>query len=201
MRSITLLLFSLLLSLLILLTGCGKKEGSTEENATVQGSETTIGTPSARSFLLQGTDHRECNLTIRGSTLSCLERDQSLMLINLFASWCPPCRAEIPALNTLQRAYAKDLFVIGILVNDEMNRTQIDAFMEKYGGDYFVSNTREDRAFVSHLIKNLKLPENYPIPLSILYRDGKLYRYYEGAMPIEMMKNEIDKALKKNRKD
>jgi thiol-disulfide isomerase/thioredoxin len=199
MRGFALLLFSLILFTLILFTGCSKKNESGEQNMTTHGSNSAGREWSARTFLLSGTDHRECNLTMNDNNVNCHKRDQTLLLINLFASWCPPCRAEIPALNTLQRKYAKDLFIIGILVNDEQNNTQINAVMNKYGGDYFVSGTKEGQAFVNHLIKSLKLPENYPIPLSILYRNGKLYRYYEGAMPIEIMENEIDKALKKHK--
>ena len=123
--------------------------------------------------------------------------DQSLILINFFATWCPPCRGELPDLSQLQRKQAKNLFIIGVLVNDEQNSTQLRHFMEKYGANYYISYAEANNELAALMIKELKLSENFPIPLSVLYKDGEFYRYYEGAMPIEMMENELKQALKR----
>ena len=90
----------------------------------------------------------------------------------------------------------KDLFVVGVLVNDEQNSTQLRRFMEKYDVSYFISHVSDNNDLAAVVIKKLKLPENFPIPLSVLYKDGRLYRYYEGAMPIEMLENELMQAIK-----
>jgi thiol-disulfide isomerase/thioredoxin len=41
-----------------------------------------------------------------------------VVLINFWATWCAPCRAEIPDLIELQKAYAKDVAVLGVVVMD-----------------------------------------------------------------------------------
>lgn len=41
-----------------------------------------------------------------------------VILVNFWATWCGPCRAEIPDLIELQRAHAQDLIVVGVVVMD-----------------------------------------------------------------------------------
>ena len=45
-----------------------------------------------------------------------------VLLINFWATWCGPCRVEIPALIELQKQYRDDLVVLGIDVLDEFSR-------------------------------------------------------------------------------
>ena len=188
-----------ILVLFFSLSGCGKKS-SNEENATMPVTEkraTQENNKTSRSFILTDVDERELNITIEGSRALSRDIDQSLILINFFATWCPPCRGELPDLSQLQRKQAKNLFIIGVLVNDEQNSTQLRHFMEKYGANYYISYAEANNELAALMIKELKLSENFPIPLSVLYKDGEFYRYYEGAMPIEMMENELKQALKK----
>jgi thiol-disulfide isomerase/thioredoxin len=191
-----------LTALLLGLSGCSEKAGEQtgeqkhvpEENLTQ--SEEIAFQP--RTFTLRDIDDRELNLSIEGNSAWSIDIDQPLVLINLFATWCPPCRGELPDLSKLQRAHAKDLFIIGILVNDEQNKTQLRRFMEKHGANYFISYSETNDKVAAALTESLELPENFPLPLSILYKDGELVRYYEGAMPIEMMEWELAQATKQH---
>lgn len=47
-----------------------------------------------------------------------LERDGRPVFLNLWASWCPPCRAEMPDLSSVSREYPSVLFV-GVAVEDD----------------------------------------------------------------------------------
>jgi len=197
MKSIS--LFFVLL-LLFVFSGCGKKT-QTKESTTIQSPAKKTSTQednrSSHSFILTDIDERELNITIKGRQIFSRDIDQSLLLLNFFATWCPPCRGELPDLSQLQRKHAKDLFIVGILVNDEQNSTQLRHFMEKYGANYYISHAEANNDLATLTIKELNISENFPIPLSILYKNGEFYRYYEGAMPIEMMENELKQALSK----
>ena len=191
-------IFPLLLILFFIVSGCSKKSGSKEENTTMLPAEHNDSNQTAQSFLLLDIDERELNITMEDEQMVFQNIDQPLVLINLFATWCPPCRGELPDLSQLQRKHSRELFVVGVLVNDEQNSTQLRQFMKKYGANYFISHAEANSELVDRLIKRLKISDNFPIPLSILYKNGKLYRYYEGAMPIEMIENELKKALNKD---
>jgi thiol-disulfide isomerase/thioredoxin len=151
---------------------------------------------SRNRFHLVDIDENDLNITISRDRLHLSNMDKPILLVNLFASWSPPCRGEVTELGKIQKRHAKDLFVLGITVNDDLNGTQMRYFMKKYGINYFVSTAKDNKRFVEHILKSLKLPDNFPIPLSIIYRDGRYYRFYEGAMPIEMIDYELKQAIR-----
>jgi cytochrome c biogenesis protein CcmG/thiol:disulfide interchange protein DsbE len=56
------------------------------------------------------------------------------VLVNLWASWCPPCREEAPALERFHQRRRERLTVLGINVQDNSNDAL--AFLESYGATY-----------------------------------------------------------------
>ncbi len=82
--------------------------------------------PAARrapDFALRATDGSEVSLeTLRGK----------VVLLNFWATWCPPCKAEMPDLNVLHRDYgpAHDFAVVG--VNLEESPEQVEAFARDF---------------------------------------------------------------------
>src|SRR5881396_521863 len=55
---------------------------------------------------------------IKGDTVSLKDFKGRLLLVNFFASWCPPCRGEIRELTQLHKQYAKQgLGIIGIAMD------------------------------------------------------------------------------------
>ena len=56
------------------------------------------------------------------------------VLINFWASWCPPCRAELPALNRAQQALEDDVVMLAVNVGE--TRSALEAFLEDYPIDF-----------------------------------------------------------------
>jgi thiol-disulfide isomerase/thioredoxin len=72
-----------------------------------------------------------------------------VVLVNVWATWCPPCRAEMPALQQLATAYApRGMVLLGLSV-DRGAPEDVDAFLRERGITYPVAIVGDDviRAF------------------------------------------------------
>lgn len=75
--------------------------------------------------------------TLDGDTVTLADVDGRAILVNLWATWCAPCRRETPELQALHEAYHDDgLRVIGVSMDGPGARAAIDAFVEEYGVTY-----------------------------------------------------------------
>ena len=69
---------------------------------------------------------------MQDQTVSLADYQGRWVLVNNWATWCPPCRAEMPELNAYYEAHKDDGFVlIGISSGD--TKTQIEDFIQEYG--------------------------------------------------------------------
>lgn len=73
---------------------------------------------------------------MRGNKLSLSDYKGKWVLVNFWATWCPPCLAEIPELNALAASH-RDLVVIGIAM-DYANAKLVDDFVKKHRIGYSV---------------------------------------------------------------
>ena len=85
--------------------------------------------------------------SIEGRTVRLSDYRGKVVLINFWATWCPPCRAEMPALVKLQREYRKDgLQIIGVTYLPEQPE-QVRKFTRSLKVNYpIVIGTRETKA-------------------------------------------------------
>ena len=56
------------------------------------------------------------------------------LVVNFWARWCPPCRAEIPELNAFRKAQAGKVEVVGIGIEDDA--PAVKAFVREYAMNY-----------------------------------------------------------------
>jgi thiol-disulfide isomerase/thioredoxin len=107
-----------------------------------------------------------------GRTLSPASYPGQWVLVNFWATWCPPCKQEIPELIRLQHDKAGTLTIIGVAVSYRDSQVVLD-FAREQGIDYPIVLGNEDIAAEFGGIRGL--------PESFLYApDGKLVRRFEG---------------------
>ena len=110
-----------------------------------------------------------------------------VILLNFWATWCGPCKAEIPILVELQKQYADDLVVLGMSVDDPVEKLKPYAAQYKINYPVLVGLDRED---VQEAFGPL-----WGIPTSfIIGRDGRICKKHMGIAPKAQFEREI-KAL------
>ena len=125
--------------------------------------------------------------TLDGKQLSLTAHKGKVVLLNFWATWCGPCKAEIPGFVELQQQYKNDLVVIGLSVDDTAEKAK--PFVDQYKVNYpiVLGLGRDD-------IQDAYGPI-YGIPASFLIsRDGKVCKRHLGIAPKAQFEREI-KAL------
>lgn len=113
-----------------------------------------------------------------------------VILINFFATWCPPCREEIPGLVALIKTFPVDkVVVIGISVDEDP--ALLPDFIKKLGINYSVFHAKQDVASLYGV---------QTIPHNVIYdRAGKLSVNAAGYAEEADIKNYIDSLLEQKK--
>ena len=73
---------------------------------------------------------------LSGHSVSTAQLQGKVVIVNFWATWCPPCREEIPELVALQNKYKDRLQVIGVSVDEDAPASYVKAFADKHGINY-----------------------------------------------------------------
>jgi peroxiredoxin len=106
-------------------------------------------------------------------TLDSIPREKRLadyrgqvLMINVWATWCLPCRVEMPSIEALNKAYApKGLKIVAVSIDDPGTDSTIRAFVKQYGLTFEVLHDAQGRISDSYDITGY--PETF-----IVGRDG-----------------------------
>lgn len=162
-------LAAVLLAVLAPVTACGRDQPA------VPGTETVASAEREAPLSLSGT-------TLDGEPFDLASLRGRIVVLNSWASWCPPCRDETPAFVDLARSSdPADIAVVGLNVTDDADAAR--AFAEEFDMPY-PSVSDPDGAFIRTIpgIPPASLPSTV-----ILDRDGRIAaRIVGGTTTLEL---------------
>jgi peroxiredoxin len=125
---------------------------------------------------------------VDGKVMNSEELKGKTLLITFFATWCPPCRKEIPSLIKLQNKYTSQGFSVIGLSMDENGPKVVRKLIDKEKINYPVlmsdSKTAKDFGGIAG------------IPTSFLIdREGNVIKRYPGYVPFSMLDKDIKSIL------
>jgi peroxiredoxin len=123
---------------------------------------------------------------IKGKSVSLSDFKGKVVILDFWATWCPPCKREIPDFINLQKEYgARGLQVVGIAL-DEPGKVQ--AFASQNGINYPVLLGTDDIAWKYGGIQGI--PTTF-----VIDKTGKIAAKFEGYRPRDVFESEIKKRL------
>lgn len=129
---------------------------------------------------------------LEGGTFTNQDLAGKAYILNFFASWCPPCRAEVPDMVELQNEYEQKGFTfIGITVDEDLSK--VKDFVSDYGINFpvVVADKQIIGAYNHYVQGGLR-----SIPTSfVIARDGSLTSVLVGAQTKMVFDSLIREAL------
>jgi thiol-disulfide isomerase/thioredoxin len=121
---------------------------------------------------------------LEGRPASLVDYQGKVVLVNLWATWCPPCKEEMPALESFYRKHAEDGFTI-VAVNDGDPTADVVQFVKDYGLTFPVwldpTYIATEKAF-----KTLNLPTSF-----VIDRNGQIVLSWVGGINLRTLEKYV----------
>ncbi|HVE39385.1 MAG TPA: TlpA disulfide reductase family protein [Planctomycetota bacterium] len=124
-----------------------------------------------------------------GRNVSASDYDGKVLIVDFWATWCPPCRKEIPGFIKLQKEYGdKGLVVLGFSMDN--NPETHDRWVKEQGMNYLsiYANTDEGKAVVDQFQKVVGEISGIPTTLVIDRKGQIVYKHVGYAAPEDFEK-------------
>jgi thiol-disulfide isomerase/thioredoxin len=159
----------------------------------------TNAPPSTGAFVALPNGLREAQLqTLDGEALKLSDYANKVVVVNIWATWCGPCRAEMPDLVKLNNEYkSRGLVVLGLATtyNEQNEVSHVKDFVRSQKVDYKI--VWDDGTFAGPLVNSVNgrnvIPQSF-----VISRDGRIVKHFSGYSPYStptLMREAVEQAL------
>lgn len=190
----------LTLFLALFLIGCSEEE---QINNAPKFKEFSVGD----EIKLKDVRGKELTLVRKDSGFVIKGEESKILMIDIFGTFCPPCREEAPNLMEYQLKNAENFTLIGLThfenVTDEY---VLSDFIQKYHAFYFISNdqAKNDR-LIEQITQDIEYKREIALPFKVVLKDGiyqkvtdvdsKIFgvKYYLGGVKTPHIKSDLER--------
>ena len=123
--------------------------------------------------------------TLAGDTVKLSDLKGKKVMLNFWATWCPPCKAEMPAMEEFHKEVGEDIVILAVNIDPHLD---VKAFVDENKITFPIPLDEEDT--VNETYQVLSIPTTYFIDTK-----GNIGNKYIGAMNLDAMK-QYTKELK-----
>lgn len=199
------LLLVLLCAFALVFLGCSKNESESyslgEYAPFKDGEEISLKSVSGASMSLVRTD--------KGFVL---KDSDKIVMLDIFGTFCEPCKAEAPHLMDYQLNH-DDFMLIGLITFEQISdKDVIEKFIKPFNAYYFIANEGEkNERLISQVLADIDYDSALSLPFKVVLkggkyellsdnlgeRGGKEALYYLGAVSSELVAKDLEKIRKK----
>lgn len=136
--------------------------------------------------------------TIDGGSLKLADFKNKVLVVNIWATWCGPCRMEMPDLVKLNKEYkSRGLVVLGLATtyNEQDDVSRVKEFIKTQKVDYKI--LWDDGSLAQPLVQSVNgrgvIPQSF-----VISRDGKIVKHFQGFNAMStpaLMRQAVEDAL------
>ena len=160
---------------------------------------TTNNPPATAAFVALPQNVRDAKLqTLDGESLKLSDYDNKVVVVNIWATWCGPCRTEMPELVKISNEYkSRGLVVLGLATtyNEQNDAEHVKEFIKAQNIPYKI--IWDDGTLAAPLVQAVQAKSVIPQSF-VISRDGKIVKHFQGFSPYStplLMRQAINDAL------
>lgn len=126
--------------------------------------------------------------TMEGEEVKLSDYRGQKVLLNFWATWCPPCRAEMPDMQKYHEEDAEDSDTVILAVNltdTEKSESDVDEFLDEYGITFSILS--DEKSHIANMYSAQALPTSY-----LINEDGSIHNVAVGPLNYEAMVDQFN---------
>ncbi len=136
-----------------------------------------------------------------------LNDEKKVLMVDIFGTFCAPCKEEAPHLTQLWRKNADKFTLIGLTHFESVSDDEVRNFANNYGAFYFISNQKQNERLVKQILKDINYQNMEQLPFKVVLKNGvyqsvqdfwnkdKRVKFYLGKVPTSLMQEDLKEIL------
>lgn len=132
-----------------------------------------------------------------------LNDEKKVLMVDIFGTFCAPCKEEAPHLTQLWRKNADKFTLIGLTHFESVSDDEVRNFANNYGAFYFISNQKHNERLVKQILKDINYQNMEQLPFKVVLKNGvyqsvqdfwskgKKVNFYLGKVPTSLMEEDL----------